>query len=43
MIVPDICNQNGCLISVTLQWFKYLANPNGATLYTEKSQTLKND
>ena len=32
-IVPDICNQ----ILVTLQWFKYSANPNGSTLYTEKS------
>ena len=36
-IVPDICNQNGCFISVTLQWFKYSANPNGPTLYTDKS------
>ena len=34
---------NGCFISVTLQWFKYSANPNGSTLYTEKSQTFKND
>ena len=24
-----------------LQWFKYRTNPNGATLYTEKSQTFK--
>ena len=40
-IVSDICNQNGCFILVTLQWFKYSANPNGSTLYTEKSQTLK--
>ena len=40
-IVPDICNQNGCLISVTLQRFKYRSNPNGATLYTETSETLK--
>ena len=40
-IVPVICNQNGCFILVTLQWFKYSANPNGSTLYTEKSQTLK--
>ena len=37
-IIPDICNQNGCFILVTLQWFKYSANPNGSTLYTEKSQ-----
>ena len=42
-IVPDICNQYGCLILVTLQWFKYSTNPNGSTLYTEKSQTFKND
>ena len=42
-IVPDICNQNGCFILVTLQWFKYSTNPNGSTLYTKKSQTLKND
>ena len=42
-IVPDICNQNGCFILVTLQWFKYSTNPNGSTLYTEKSQTFKND
>ena len=40
-IVPDICNQNGCFILVTLQWFKYSANPEGSTLYTEKSQTSK--
>ena len=40
-IVPDICNQNGCLISVTLQRFKYRSNPNGATLYTETPETLK--
>ena len=26
-----------------LQWFKYSANSNGSTLYTEKSQTFKND
>ena len=39
--VPDICNQNGCLISVTLQKFKYRTNPNGSTLYTKTSQTLK--
>ena len=42
-IVPDICNQDGCFISVTLQWLKYWTNPNGATLYTEESQKLKND
>ena len=42
-IVPDICNQNGCFILVMLQWFKYSTNPNGSTLYTEKSQTFKND
>ena len=42
-IVPDICNQIGCFILVMLQWFKYSAKPNGATLYTEKSQTFKND
>ena len=36
-------HQNGCFILVTLQWFKYSANPNGSTLYTEKSQTFKND
>ena len=42
-IVPDICNQNECFISVTPQWFKYSTNPNGATLYTEKSHTFKND
>ena len=40
--VPDICNQNGCLILVTLQKFKYYTNPNGATLYTKTSETLKN-
>ena len=40
--VPDICNQKGCLISVTLQKFKYRTNPNGATLYTETSEKLKN-
>ena len=40
-IVPGICNQNVCLILVTLQMFKYRTNPNGATLYTEKSQTIK--
>ena len=39
--VPDICNQNGCLILVTLQRFKYRTNPNGATLYTKMSETLK--
>ena len=42
-IVPDICNQNGCFILVTLQWFEYSTNPNGSTLYTEKSRTFKND
>ena len=42
-IVPDICNQNGCFILVTLQWFTYRTNPNDSTLYTEKSQTFKND
>ena len=42
-IVTDICNQNGCFILVTLQWFKYSTNPNGSPLYTEKSQTFKND
>ena len=42
-IVPDICNQNGCFILVTLKWFKYSTDPNGSTLYTEKSQTFKND
>ena len=42
-IVPDIWNQKGCFISVMLQWFKYSTNPNGATLYTEKSHTFKND
>ena len=42
-IVLDICNQNGCLNLVMLQWFKYRTNPNGATLYTEKSQTFKKD
>ena len=40
-IVPDICNQTGCFISVTLQWFKYSTTPNGATIYTEKSHTFK--
>ena len=40
-IVPDICNQNGCFILVTPQWFKYSTNPNGSTLYTEKSQRSK--
>ena len=40
-IVQDICNQNGFFFIVTLQWFKYSANPNGSTLYTEKSQTFK--
>ena len=39
--IPDICNQNGCLILVTLQKFKYRTNPNGAILYTETSETLK--
>ena len=39
--VPDICNQDGCLISLTLQRFKYRTNTNGATLYTETSETLK--
>ena len=39
--VSDICNQNGCLISVTLRRFKYRTNTNGATLYTETSETLK--
>ena len=42
-MVPDSCNQNGCLHSVTLQCSKYSTNPNGATLYTEKSQMSKND
>ena len=42
-IVPDICNQNGCFILVELQWFKYSTNPNGATLYTQKSHAFKND
>ena len=42
-IVPDICNQNGCFILVTVQWFKYSTDQNGSTLYTEKSQTFKND
>ena len=42
-IVPDICTQNGCLILVTLQCFKYSTAPNGSTLHTEKSQTFKND
>ena len=44
-IILDICNQNECLISVTLHWLKYITctRPNGATLYTEKSQTFKND
>ena len=42
-IVPDICNQDGCFISVSFQRFKYRTNPNGAALYTEKSQKLKND
>ena len=41
-IVPDFCNISGCFILVTLQWFKYSTNPNGSTLYTEKSQTFKN-
>ena len=40
-IVQDICNQNECLISVTLKGFKYRPNPNGATLYTETPETLK--
>ena len=39
-IVQDICNQNACLIKVTLQWLKYSTVPNGVTLYTEKSKTL---
>ena len=26
-----------------LQWLKYSTVPNGVTLYTEKSQTFKND
>ena len=26
-----------------LQWFKYSTNPNVTTLFTEKSQTFKND
>ena len=30
------------VILVTLQWFKYSTNPNGSTLYTEKSQTFHN-
>ena len=42
-IVPDICNQNGCFILVTLRCFKYSTYPDGSTLYTEKSQTFKND
>ena len=42
-IVPDSCNQNGCFILVKFQLFKYSTNPNGWTLYTEKSQTFKND
>ena len=42
-IVTDICNQNGCLVLVMFQWFKYRTNPNSATPYTEKSQTFKND
>ena len=41
-MVPDTCNQYGCLILVTLQWFMYSTYPKGATLYTEKSQTFKN-
>ena len=40
-LVPDIGSKNGCLILVTLQRFKYRTNPNGATLYTETSETLK--
>ena len=42
-IVPDICNPNGCLILVTLQWLTYSTYPKGATVCTEKSQTFKND
>ena len=42
-IVPDICDHNECFILATLQWFKYSKNPNGSPLYTEKSQTFKND
>ena len=37
--IPDICNQNGCLILVTLQKFKYRTNPNVATLYSKTSET----
>ena len=41
VIVPDICNENGCLILVTLQWFKYRTNPNSATPYTEVTNVQK--
>ena len=40
-IVEDICNQNGCLILVALQWLKYSTNPNGSTLYTESHKRSK--
>ena len=43
-VVPDICNTNGCLISVTLQWLKYSTSHNSATHYTKKGHThSKND
>ena len=29
--------------AITDKWFMYSTNPNGSTLYTEKSQTFKND
>ena len=42
-IVPGICNLNECLVVATLQLLKCRACVNGATLFTEKSQTFKSD
>ena len=43
IIVPDICNQNWCLIQAAHQWLKYSTVPNGLMLYIEKSQEFKID
>ena len=42
-IVQDICNQNACLILVTLQWLNNSTVPNGVTIFTEKSKTFKTE
>ena len=42
-IVPDIGNQNVCLVEAMLQWFKYSSVQNSLTLYTVKVAAFKND